>query len=110
VGIDILQSTNLCHSSHQSVVCEKLIGVFSFRLHVQQALNEKLHKSSAPRADGSVAENFRFTNLGMGNVPVEILNLRRNSQSWSRTLGDVHFNRVSSSYFLFLRRYKIALT
>jgi len=87
-----------------------LIGVFSFRLHVQQALNEELHKSSAPRADGSITENFRFTNLGMGNVPVEILNLRRNSRSWSRTLGDVHFNRVSSLYFLFLRWYKIALT
>lgn len=23
VGIDIMQSTNLCHSSHQSVVCER---------------------------------------------------------------------------------------
>lgn len=66
-----------------------------FRLDVQEAINQELHRSSAQRADGSVIEDFRFTSSGMGNIPVEMLNLRRNFRGWSQTLGDVYFERVS---------------
>jgi hypothetical protein len=70
--------------------------VSCFRLDVQKTLNQELHRSSAQRADGSVSEDFRFTSSGMGNVPVEMLNLRHSSRGRSRTLGDVYFERVSS--------------
>jgi hypothetical protein len=77
-----------------SPVCIYL-GVFCFRLELQQVLNQELHRSRAQRADGSVIEDFMFTDSGMGIIPVEILNLRRSFRAESRALGDVYFERVS---------------
>jgi hypothetical protein len=90
----IAEEDSMVEQKSQMLEC---IVVSCFRLDVQKALNQELHRSSAQRADGSLIEDFRFTNSGMGNIPVEMLNLRRNFQGRSRTLGDVYFERVSLS-------------
>jgi hypothetical protein len=87
------ESIDRTEESNASIYCYVLFPCF--RLDVQKALNQELHKSSAQRADGSTVEDFKFTSSGMGNIPVEILNLRRNFRGWSRTLEDVYFEVVS---------------
>ncbi|PSN42847.1 hypothetical protein C0J52_16423 [Blattella germanica] len=66
------------------------------RMEIRAVLNDELHRTNAKRADGSSTEDFQFTNEGMGNIPVEILNYRRNSRSRSRTLADIYFERCNA--------------
>ncbi|KAJ4435411.1 hypothetical protein ANN_18026 [Periplaneta americana] len=85
--------SHLCGNSSMIEPDASCLNMYT-RLDIQQALNRELRQTSAKRADGSASEDFRFTNSGMGNVPVEILNFRRNFRSRSRSLGDIYFERV----------------
>ncbi|KAJ9600381.1 hypothetical protein L9F63_009309, partial [Diploptera punctata] len=62
-------------------------------LDVRMAFNQELHRTNARRADGSSNEYFSFTTVGMGNIPVEILNFRRNFQGRSRSIANFNFEK-----------------
>ncbi|XP_033611384.1 uncharacterized protein LOC111874549 isoform X3 [Cryptotermes secundus] len=85
--------SQLCKNSSIMVTDGSCLHTYT-RLDIQKALNQELHRSCAQRADGSVIEDFRFTSSGMGNIPVEMLNLRDNFRGWRGTLGDIYFERV----------------
>nr|CAD7589963.1 unnamed protein product [Timema genevievae] len=65
------------------------------RSEIQKALNWNIRQSVAEKADGIVGESFRFTHTGMGNIPVEIYNLRRKLHDMSHSLGEIYFEKVS---------------
>ena len=78
-------------------------------MDLRTAFNQALHQANVRKADGSSGEEFQFTHEGMGNIPVEILNLKRYFQGQGRSLGNTYFERVShvtTQLLTFIRVFK----
>ncbi len=62
---------------------------------VDAVLADALRWTASPRADGPVGAEFRFSPEGGGLLSVDVENFRRRpGAARSRSLGDVHFQRV----------------
>lgn len=59
------------------------------------ALADALRWTPSPRADGPIGAEFRFSPDGAGQLAVDVDNFRRRpAAARSRSLGDVHFQKV----------------
>ncbi|KAK3920682.1 Metabotropic glutamate receptor 5 [Frankliniella fusca] len=64
---------------------------------IDAALADALRWTASPRADGPVGAEFRFSSEGGGLLSVDVDNFRRRpGAARSRSLGDVHFQRVGT--------------
>ncbi|XP_067004310.2 uncharacterized protein [Anabrus simplex] len=66
------------------------------RKTMKLTFNKYVLQSITQRADTVITEDFLFTNSGVSNIAVEILNFRRKFKERSRSLGDVYYDRVGT--------------